>query len=319
MLVPAVGKALAGLTRGPRWSAPEEPFEGEFTPLHPQRMGKFTPVALPSGEPTPAQPNAPTTAAQLETAAQRSDYIDQETDEEMEQHITDVTRSAAPTAKAETSRADASAGKLEQVADRLMQAAERLMRAAEGRLQVSGSANVASTMGDTVALLAARGTANPDNFAVTQAMAGALGVTPIRDGKPPIENDLARFGLFTNQALTMGLNPEQTERVVREVKESPEGKITDKTRDELIQQGQGTRGISWADAEREVDTLEHAARVLPNDISAYGLVNVPAAAPNVQVAPDIEVRPTVQVTVEAGNDTPESGVQRGDDRRVKRR
>lgn len=302
MLVPAVGKALAGLTRGPRWSAPEEPFEGEFTPLHPGRMGKFTPIALPPSEPTPALPDAPATAAQLETASQRSDYIEQETDEEMEQHITDVARSAAPATKAETSRAEGSAGKLEQAADRLMQAAEGLVCATEGRLQVSGSANVASAMGDTVALLAARGTTTPDNFAVAQEMAGALGVTPIRDGKPPIENDLARFGLFTNQALTMGLNPEQTERVVREVKESPEGKMTPATREELIQHGQDVRGLSWADAGREVETLEHAARVLPNDISAYGLVNIPA--------PEIEVRPTVQVTVEAGKDTPESGVQR---------
>jgi hypothetical protein len=320
MLVPAVGRALAGLTRGPGWKRkPEETdgeddlLEGVFTPVYPQRMGKFTPVAtLPAGEGAPLPSDAPATAAQLETAAERSDYIEQETDEEMEQHISDVARSSEPAAHEESSRAETAAGKLEQAADRLVQAAEGLSRAAEGRLQVSGSGNVASVMGDTLALLGARGAQNVDNFTVANAMAGALGVTPMANGKPPIENDLARFGLFTNQALNMGLNPAQTERVVREVKESPEGKVTPGTRDELIQQGQDLHGLSWNETEREVDTLEHTARVLPNDIAAYGMVNLPAPAPNVQVSPEIDVRPNVQATVETSQGNTSADGLKGD-------
>jgi hypothetical protein len=66
------------------------------------------------------------------------------------------------------------------------------------------------------------------------------------------------------------------------------------------------RNLSWEDANQEVDRLEHTARLLPNDISAYGVMNVPTAspaAPVVNVQPQVDVRPNVQVTVEAPQDS----------------
>jgi hypothetical protein len=49
--------------------------------------------------------------------------------------------------------------------------------------------------------------------------------------------------------------------------------------------------------------------LLPNEISAYGTMNIPTASasapatPIINVAPQIDVRPNVQVTVEANNDS----------------
>ncbi len=68
---------------------------------------------------------------------------------------------------------------------------------------------------------------------------------------------------------------------------------------ELIGQARETRNRSWEDANQEVDRLEHTARLLPNDISAYGVMAVPVAAPAVTVEPQVDVHPDVQVTVEA--------------------
>jgi hypothetical protein len=143
-----------------------------------------------------------------------------------------------------------------------------------------------------------------DNFTLAGTMAQALGVTPVENGKPPIESDLARFGVFANQALTMGLNGEQSERVVREVKESPEATLQPDTRAELVGQMHTGRNLSWDDANQEVDRLEHTARLLPGDISAYGVMSVPTstpAAPVVNVEPQVDVHPTVQVIVESGS------------------
>ncbi len=55
-----------------------------------------------------------------------------------------------------------------------------------------------------------------------------------------------------------------------------------------------------------MDRLEHTARLLPGDISAYGVMSVPTpmpAAPVVNVEPQVNVHPTVQVTVETGKDS----------------
>jgi hypothetical protein len=165
-------------------------------------------------------------------------------------------------------------------------------------------------MGDVIALLQAHkggeSLKGVDNFTLAGTLAQALGVVPVENGKPPIENDLARFGVFANQALTMGLSHEQTERVVREVKESPEVSLQPDTRTELVGQMHTERNLSWDDANQEVDRLEHSARLLPNEMSAYGVMSVPSvspAAPVVTVEPQVDVRPTVQVTVEAPQDS----------------
>src|SRR5258708_27198748 len=151
---------------------------------------------------------------------------------------------------ADASRLDSASSRLEHAADqvgnRLGHAAEGLERAArqqqmkqfEGGWNVAGTANVAGTMGDVIAFLQAKkggeSMKGGDNFTLAGTMAQALGVTPIENGKPPIESDLARFGVFANQALTMGLNGEQSERVVREVKESPEAPLQPDTPPELV-------------------------------------------------------------------------------------
>jgi hypothetical protein len=182
----------------------------------------------------------------------------------------------------------------------------------EGRLNVFGPANVASAMGDTVSLIQAQQGSTSlqgvDNFTLAGTMAQAVGITPVENGKPPIENDLARFGVFANQALTMGISGEQTDRVVREVKGSPEGTVSQATRTELVEQLHSNRNMAWNEANSEVDHLENGARMLPNEISAYGTMNIPTAsalAPAlvINLAPQIDVRPNVQVTVEANNDS----------------
>lgn len=60
--------------------------------------------------------------------------------------------------------------------------------------------------------------------------------------------------------------------------------------------------MSHDEANQQVDTLESAARMLPNEITAYGVMSVPALAPVVNVAPQIDVQPNVQVTVETGKE-----------------
>jgi hypothetical protein len=316
MLVPAMGDALTYLATGPRW---EKPPESEFSAVRPVRMGTFTPIAaVPDSEETLDRDISQLYADEIANR-QRSDYVAQEGGEEMEQHISDVATARMPSAQSsDAPRLDSASSRLERAADqsgdRLGRAAEGLERAArqqqmqqfEGRLNVAGPANVAGTMGDVVALLQAQrggeSLKGVDNFTLAGTMAQTLGITPVENGKPPIESDLARFGVFANQALTMGLNGEQSERVVREVKESPDAKLQPETRMELNGQARETRNRSWEDANQEVDRLEHTARLLPNEISAYGVMTVPAAvsaAPVVNVKPEVNVRPTVQVTVEA--------------------
>ncbi len=327
MLVPAVGSVLSGLTQGPRWKRKRELDEdddlpeGTFTPVAPVRMGTFMPIAPVSAD--QQAPNRDIAALDADDIAsrQRSDYVMQEGGEEMEQHISEVVGSKFPTSRvgeADAARMDSASSRLEraadQTADRLGRAAEGLERAArqqqmqqfEGRLNVAGPAQVAGTMGDVIALLQAQKGSESlkgvDNFTLAGTMAQALGVTPVENGKPPIENDLARFGVYANQALTMGLNGEQTERVVLEVKESPEASLQPDTRAELVGQMHTERNLSWGDANQEVDRLEHSARLLPNEMSAYGVMNVPSvspAAPVVTVEPQVDVRPNVQVTIEA--------------------
>ena len=62
------------------------------------------------------------------------------------------------------------------------------------------------------------------------------------------------------------------------------------TRAELIQ-GALAAGRSRDEAERDVNRLEIAARLLPNEITAYGSMPVPpvTVAPEVKVAPNITI------------------------------
>jgi hypothetical protein len=143
-------------------------------------------------------------------------------------------------------------------------------------------------MGDVMRLLGGRGAAGVDHLTVAGLMAQAVGVTPLEDGKPPVRDDLARFGMFVDGAARLGLTPEQTERVGREVKESPDRRMTSETRAELLDGVVASRR-SREEAEREVNRLEIAARLLPNEITAFGTMPVPSitVAPNITIeAPD---------------------------------
>ena len=116
--------------------------------------------------------------------------------------------------------------------------------------------------------------------------------------KPPIQADLSRFGLFADQALRLGVSGDQTEQVVREVKASPDGRLTDETRTALVEQVRTDNHLSYDTARDSVNRLEHSAGMLPNEITAFGMVNVPQ--------PIIEVAPQVNVTVQAPADDSDS-------------
>jgi hypothetical protein len=100
----------------------------------------------------------------------------------------------------------------------------------------------------------------------------------------------------------MGLSQQQTEQVVREVQSSPEGKMQPETREMLDKQVQTSQNVSWLKARDQVDTLEHSARMLPQEIVAFGAMSVPTSSAPITVEPDVTVNPNIQVTVQAGGD-----------------
>lgn len=297
MLVPAIGAGLE------KWTTPAgerrrssmlddefdtwlETEDGDlipgFSPVRRKRTGRFTPV---SSTPKEAWTDG-------EIAREREAYADDMRGEEMEQHISEVTQSAGGrgSGKSESERIEGAAGRLE----RSTEALERAAGTIAGSLRVTGSADVTSVMGDVMRLLGGRGTGGVDHLTVGGLMAQAVGVTPFSDGKPPVRDDLARFGMFVDSAARLGLSPEQTERVGREVKESPERRIAADTRTQLVE-GAIAAGRSREDAEREVNRLEIAARLLPNEITAFGSI----AVPSVTVAPEVKVEPIIHVSSEA--------------------
>ncbi len=272
MLIPAVGDALES------WTVPigsqrkrdvtdlqadegwYEDEDGQFTPVYPQRTGTFTPVSLPENQ----------------AEQQHSDYAAEMNEEELEQQIADTMSSNG---SAPDSRLDEAATQLEQAADALGNSARSQMLS--GQLKVSGGENVAGVLGDVIRQAQAErnSTGQPlpggmDHLAVASAMAQAMGLAPLQ-GQTPISENLSRFGLFTDQALKMGLSAEQAENVVREVKTSPDGTLQPDTREALVGQIKQSQNRSWDDARSEVDTLENRARLLPEQIIAVGQMPVP--------------------------------------------
>ncbi|MBZ0278942.1 MAG: hypothetical protein K8I60_22540, partial [Anaerolineae bacterium] len=204
-----------------------------------------------------------------------------------------------------TSRLDLVAARLEASAEALANAARLQMGVMLGQMKVAGGGDVAGVMGDVIRGIQAERTqagqpiaGGTDHLTVADHMARSVGVLPVEDGQPPVQHDLGRFGLFADQALRLGLSGEQAEGVVREVKDSPEGRLTDETRTALVEQVRTEGNRSYDDARDEVNRLEHHAAMLPNEITAVGL----AAVPSVTVEPDITVAPQVDVTVAAPMD-----------------
>jgi hypothetical protein len=286
MLLPAVGEGLEGwttpLAKSRRTRSPvsddatdeSSELEGVFTPFKRKRTGLFTPVASQGT-------NSASSHEQQER--ERQTYVDDMRGEEMEGHISDVARSNSATAGANKSeRIDGTARRLEGAADAL----ENVARTLIGSLRVSGGAEVSSVMGDVMRLLNGQGGAGVDHFKVADLMARAIGVAPLGDGKPPVREDIACFGMFIDSAARLGLSPEQTERVAREVKESPYRDVTPELRTELINSAIYA-GRSHDDAEREIAGLTLAAKLLPNEVTAYGTTSAPEV--DVTVQPNIIV------------------------------
>ncbi|KXK54687.1 MAG: hypothetical protein UZ13_00049 [Chloroflexi bacterium OLB13] len=319
MLVPAVGEALESWTlpkdakrkRGARPQNDADWFEGEngemisaFTPVTARRTGMFTPVAtLPLNE-------GGEDKAEARRRQDRSDYAAEMNSEEMEQHVSDALKAStgshltlgAKDGKGDMTRFDQVAARLEASAEALANAARLQMQAMVGQLKVSGGGDVAGVMGDVIRGMQTEriqhgqpAAGGADHLTVADRMARAMGVMPVGGEKPPIQADVSRFGLFADQALRLGISGDQAEQVVREVKSSPEGQLADETRTALVEQVRTDGHLSYDNAREEVNRLEHSAQMLPNEITAFGMM----AVPQVNVEPDITVNPQVNVTVEA--------------------
>lgn len=333
MLVPAVGEGLENWTvprgarrRNPGSVDPEfiEDENGEmlpvsgFSPARRQRTGMFTPISTA----TPTDP-IPTTDSNDdvndERHQQRSDYAAEMQGEEMEQHLSDVMRSntgiSSPLSAMMEENNEGDSNRLGQVAARLEATADLLARAAQmqmmvGQLRISGVPDVAGVMGDVVGKVQYERdqTGQPVNTGVNhlqvgEQMAQVMGLQTQAGTGSAIQRDLARFGIFVDQALRMGLSQQQTEQIVREVQSSPEGKMQPRTRELLDKQVQTDQNVSWLKARDQVDGLEHSARMLPQEIVAFGAMSVPTSSAPITVEPDVTVKPDIQVNIEAGKDT----------------
>ncbi len=337
MLVPAVGEALESWTlpkdakrkRGARPQNDADWFEDEngemvssFTPARARRTGMFTPVAaVPLNEGGEDKSDA-------RRRQDKSDYAAEMNSEEMEQHVSDALKASTGThstlgamiekdGKSDMSRFDQVAARLEQSAEALANVARLQMQVMLGQLKVSGGGDVAGVMGDVIRGMQMERIQNGqpaagsvDHLTVADRMARAMGVMPVGGDKPPVQEDLSRFGLFADQALRTGISGTQAEQVVREVKSSPDGHLTDQTRTALVEQVRADGNLSYDTAREEVNRLEHSAQMLPNEITAFGMMAVPQTAvqpplevhPQIEVEPDITVEPQVDVTVEAPAD-----------------
>ncbi len=158
-----------------------------------------------------------------------------------------------------------------QAASRLQSSADSLERI--GSLKVSGGADIAGVIGDALRLLGNNGGSGVDYLTTASLLARAMGVTPLDDNKPPVTADLARFGLFMDQAAKAGLSPSAAEQITREVNTS--GAIAPSTREGLILELGQSPGFTRTEADQRIDRLEAAARVLPDTLTAYGKVSVP--------------------------------------------
>ncbi|MEQ8672788.1 MAG: hypothetical protein RLP44_26915 [Aggregatilineales bacterium] len=297
MLVPAVAEGLDywTLPRGARKRKPSpesaffEDTDGEMLPADglPRRMGLFTPIK-------PASSNEED-ELQAQRQQERAAYADEMQGEEMEQHLTDVMRSHTGQSSTlgallndqkngETGETNA----LGQVVSRLEAAAETMLQAARmqkmiGQLKVSGSGDVAGVMNDVITDFHKDGAqGDADYFTVADRMAQAMGMQPAGDNQPAIQADLTRFGMFVNQALQGGLSGEQAEQVVREVKSSPDTSMSDGLRTVLTEQVMAHGNRNREDAGREVERLEHSARMLPQEITAFGAMQV-AVSPQIDI------------------------------------
>lgn len=222
-----------------------------------RRMGVFTPLV---SESTLNDADDPFRSEQR-TDEERRRYADDMRGEELEQHITERVQSA------ESSDF--------------------------GQVRANGVENVASILADALRMItderlrAGVSPNTPLNYMdVGTHIARAMGIASNREEHDPVQANLARFGLFMDAALRTGLLPSQAGQVVEEVKSSPARMLLPDTREAFVA-SLSTQGRSREEAEREVARLESAARRLPNEIIAFGQINVtPQVEVNVNVASD---------------------------------
>jgi hypothetical protein len=284
----------------------EESSDGRFTPLHSRRMGTFTPLAT-AGEPSVSHPaemhgkeieaHVSTVGAEVRSQAgqtkadrERTDYVDDMHGEEVEDRITTL---GTTLGEGQTNSAlERAAGRLESAADAFSRTETNATSTQPilGLMRVEGANNVAGVMGDFVSQMRVQRTledrpmtGSADTLTVTQGVARAMGVTPEAHDRAPIQGDVARLGLFGDQALRLGLNGTQAAQVIREVKLTPEGTLRPETRSAVVNQAHSTLNTGWDGAQSAVNALQRAAAMLPNSITARGTVSVPTIAVNPQV------------------------------------
>ena len=271
MLIPAVGEGLEQWVTphtSKRKRAEENSLEADDASMIPRRIGHFTPSTTVDRDDHHNQHDRQVYAAEMNG-------------EEMEQHLSEQLRVNRVTG----TTADSAPARLENAADSLNRVAQQLGQSLTGHLKVSGAENVADVLGDVIHQQRNRGSEGLDMLQVGNQIAQVLGVTPSAH-TPPVQVDLARFGLFADQALRLGLSSGQTTQVIREVKSSPEGTMQPETRQHLIDQLRRDQPMSWVTAGNQVDQLEHLARLLPNEIHAFGQVTV---NPQIQLTPQIQI------------------------------
>jgi hypothetical protein len=161
-----------------------------------------------------------------------------------------------------------------------------------GLMRVDGANNVAGVMGDAIAQIRVQRTldnqpiaSGADHFTITQNMARAMGVTPEPGHPAAVQGDIARWGMFGDQALRLGLTGTQAAQVIREVKLTPEATLRPETRMEMVNQAHSTLNTGWDGAQQAVSALQRAAAMLPTSITAQGMV----AVPNMTLSPQIQV------------------------------
>jgi hypothetical protein len=286
----------------------DEPFQGQFTPGRPHRMGTFTPLTgidwngeSSSGLGFEAQRNSSEVQTQVTQvgAEVRSQAGQAQADRERSSYAADMHGEEIEDRLMALGGKGSGEGTLTQAAGRLENAASVLTHAQPGRTQpmlglmrVDGANNVAGVMGDAIAQIRVQRTLDnlpvaggADHFTMTQNMARAMGVTPEPDHPVGVQGDIARLGLFGDQALRLGLTGTQAAQVIREVKLTPEGTLRPETRMEMVNQAHATLNTGWDGAQQAVSALQRAAAMIPTSITAQGMVSVP----NVTLSPQIQV------------------------------
>jgi len=252
MLIPAVGRGLERWTRTahPSGSQPDTWVEDEngdlipgFTALKPRRLGNFTPLQNTAPESTSSQTD-------------RQTYADDMRGEELEQHLSETLTSVMTRNDHDIPLA--------------------------GELRISGVDAVASLLGDVIQrAMVERGSeakTGLDHPNAGQSMAREMGLIPSADNIYPIRENLARFGMFLDQALRSGLLPGQIESLVRDVKQSPDHRVSAEARHQLVNTVVLEGGQSPAQAETTLARLEGAAVLLPDQVVAIGTVTMPVAS-----------------------------------------